>query len=293
MDTGFHYNRTLSSGLNRHAISFQTSAVASTSEMMMMGDYYPMNSTSTLGTRFSNCDIANSSSGFTQAGNPNSSGSVLADSIPGLKHDAGLAVEWSAEEQHKLDEGLSQFADEPSIMRYIKIAATLRDKTVRDVALRCRWMARKRRKQEGLNMGKKLKDKKDTLVESFTKPSISSVPTLNVAPFSVTMNNHVQIDSITFEALSGSIRNLLEQNNQVIGQISANISSMKLQDNIDLFNHMKNNITTILNNMRYMPGPPFPVSLNEDLAHSILPTSSQTMMFEGSGGMYMKQEPGF
>lgn len=33
-----------------------------------------------------------------------------------------------------------RYADEPSIMRYIKIAATLRDKTVRDVALRCRWM---------------------------------------------------------------------------------------------------------------------------------------------------------
>ena len=33
-----------------------------------------------------------------------------------------------------------RFSDEPSIMRYIKIAATLRDKTVRDVALRCRWM---------------------------------------------------------------------------------------------------------------------------------------------------------
>lgn len=33
-----------------------------------------------------------------------------------------------------------RFADEPSILRYIKIAATLRDKTVRDVALRCRWM---------------------------------------------------------------------------------------------------------------------------------------------------------
>lgn len=26
-------------------------------------------------------------------------------------------------------------------MRYIKIAATLNDKTVRDVAMRCRWMA--------------------------------------------------------------------------------------------------------------------------------------------------------
>lgn len=33
-----------------------------------------------------------------------------------------------------------RFANEPSIMKYIKIAASLRDKTVRDVALRCRWM---------------------------------------------------------------------------------------------------------------------------------------------------------
>ncbi|KVH97543.1 uncharacterized protein LOC112523374 isoform X2 [Cynara cardunculus var. scolymus] len=287
MDTGFQYDR----ALNQHAISFQTSAIASTSEMIMMGDYYLMNNR-TAGTRFSgNSGIANSSSGFTQPGN--SCGSVLADSVQGLKHDAGLAVEWSVDEQHKLEEGLSKYANEPSIMRYIKIAATLRDKTVRDVALRCRWMARKRRKQDEPNIGKKLKEKKDNLVESSSKPSISSLPTFNVAPFSVTMNNQVQIDGITFEALSGSIRHLLEQNNQVLGQISANISSMKLQDNIDLFSHMKNNITAILNDMRYMPGPPLPVSLNDDLAHSILPTTSQTMMFEASSGMYMKQEPGF
>lgn len=35
---------------------------------------------------------------------------------------------------------MARHADEPSIMRYVKIAASLRDKTVRDVALRCRWM---------------------------------------------------------------------------------------------------------------------------------------------------------
>lgn len=34
-----------------------------------------------------------------------------------------------------------RFADEPGIIRYVKIAATLRNKTVRDVALRCRWLA--------------------------------------------------------------------------------------------------------------------------------------------------------
>ncbi|XP_071707194.1 uncharacterized protein [Rutidosis leptorrhynchoides] len=289
MDTGFHYDRNIISAMNRHAISFQSSGVESTSDMIMMGDYYhPMNNNSaTTNTRFlGNSSLANSSSGFAQSGNSY-------DSVPGLKHDAGLAVEWSLEEQHKLDDGLSIFADEPSMMRYIKIAATLRDKTVRDVALRCRWMAGKRRKQDEPYMGKKLKDKKVNLMESSSKTSVSSVPTLAVAPFSVTMNNRVQIDGITFEALSGSIRHLIEQNNQILNQISANIASMKLQDNINLFNHTKNNISAILNNMRYLPGPPLPISLNEDLAHSILPTTSQRMMFEASNRMYRKQESGF
>ena len=33
-------------------------------------------------------------------------GSRLLDTGPGLKHEAGLAVEWSVEEQYKLEEGL-------------------------------------------------------------------------------------------------------------------------------------------------------------------------------------------
>jgi hypothetical protein len=41
-----------------------------------------------------------------QAGNSSASSSSLLDSVPGLKHDAGLAVEWSVEEQYKLEEGL-------------------------------------------------------------------------------------------------------------------------------------------------------------------------------------------
>nr|GFB82811.1 homeodomain-like protein [Tanacetum cinerariifolium] len=66
-----------------------------------------------------------------------------------------------------------------------------------------------------------------------------------------------------------------------------------LQENFDLFNHMKNNINAILNDIRYIPGPPLPVSLNEDLAHNILPTTSQSMMHDTSRGMHMKQEPRF
>ncbi|KAL6566273.1 hypothetical protein OROGR_001888 [Orobanche gracilis] len=64
----------------------------------------------------------------------------LVDPVPGLKHDTGLAAEWSIDEQLKLEEGLARCANEPSMLRYIKTAASLRNKTVRDVALRCRWM---------------------------------------------------------------------------------------------------------------------------------------------------------
>lgn len=33
-----------------------------------------------------------------------------------------------------------RYGHEPNIMKYIKIAARLQSKTVRDVALRCQWM---------------------------------------------------------------------------------------------------------------------------------------------------------
>ncbi|PPD86275.1 hypothetical protein GOBAR_DD16781 [Gossypium barbadense] len=52
------------------------------------------------------------------------------------KHEAGFAVEWSIDEHYILEDSLEKYKDEPSIMKYIKIAATLPDKTVRDVALR-------------------------------------------------------------------------------------------------------------------------------------------------------------
>lgn len=83
-------------------ISFQSSVINSTGEMMM-GDYYGMNSTS--GIMFSgNSGMGNSSSsGFAQIGK-----ACASDAVAGLKHDAGLAVEWSVEEQYKLEEGISK-----------------------------------------------------------------------------------------------------------------------------------------------------------------------------------------
>ncbi|KAL1807584.1 hypothetical protein DCAR_0726964 [Daucus carota subsp. sativus] len=290
-NSGYYLEQSMAPILNRQ-ISFQSSAMDNTSDMIYTGNYYGANRNAegsiVLGSSSSNAGLRAHQAAST-------SSPLLVDSVPGLKHEAGLAVEWSVEEQYRLEEGLAKYADEPSILRYIKIAAMLHDKTVRDVALRCRWMTRKRRKQEDHNFGKKVKDRKDKLMESSSKATTSSVSPLNVAGYSFMRNYQSGNDRMSREALDGA-RHLLEQNNEVLRHISANLSVFKLQENIDLFSCTRNNITTILNHMSNMRGvmsrmPPLPLSINEELANSILPITFQRMMFGLPSGSQLKQEP--
>lgn len=221
--------------------------------------------------------ITSCSSGSNDNSPGNALGSLLLDTVPGLKHEAGLAVEWSVEEQYKLEEGLVKFADEPSIMKYIKIAAVLGDKTVRDVALRCRWMMDR--------------------MESCFKTNTSASP-MNLAAYAIPLQPRDQSDSTSpISALIGTTRHLLEENNHTLGRISANLASLKLQDNIDLFLRIRSNLTSILNDMRNVPGimsqmPPLPVFINEELASSTFSSSTQCMMIGSSSGIHLKQEPG-
>lgn len=295
-------------GFHQQALSFQSGAIgSSSSQMMLMSDYY-----SHLGVNF---DVNNSGvgGGMLYSGNPtmmttNSSSSnsprtsqygscsdsFLIDTVPGLKHDTGLAVEWTVEELYKLEEGLIKYANEPRIMKYIKIAASLRDKNVRDVALRCRWITRKRRKPEDYSLGKKVKDRKDNLAE-MSSMSSASASLMRLAPYSLSTNHHGHGDVLPSGALLGT-RRLLEENNQALNKISANLSTFMLQDNVDLFFQTKNNLTVILNKMKNMPGimsqmPPLPVFLNEELASSLPPSSAQPMMFGCRSGIQLKQEP--
>jgi len=59
--------------------------------------------------------------------------------------DEEHTVDWTIEEQNLLESGLARFTPDchTSLTRYIKIAAMLPKKGVRDVALRVRWMTRK------------------------------------------------------------------------------------------------------------------------------------------------------
>ncbi|XP_026380550.1 uncharacterized protein LOC113275286 isoform X2 [Papaver somniferum] len=300
---GYNHDAILASVLNnRHSISFQSGAVNSSSssaEMIPMNtnSYGGVAGMSNVGNSGINLMNNNSNPGFVNSGlNSSGGGSLNYESVSGLNHDLELAVDWSLPEQTRLEEGLVRYADEPSIMRYIKIAALLPDKTVRDVALRCRWMTKengKRRKQEEHYMGKKVKDRKEKFGESSSQLNLPPSPALNMSAYALMAHHMDQSDQISCEVLGSRTRHLLGENIQILSQIKANLETFKIHDNVNLFCHTRNNLAAILNNLRDMPGimsqmPPLPVSVNEDLVNSILP---HTAMFGSANGIYMKQEP--
>lgn len=270
--SGFGHEGSLSS------INFQTNT--SSSEM---GPYFGR-SGALLGM---NMMSSNANSGLVVQNGYSSNSSL--DSVSGLKPDTPLATEWSTEEQLRLEVGLENYKDKPSIMKYIKIAATLPDKTVRDVALRCRWMTRKRRKAEEINCGKRISYSKDKQVEL-----TSSIP--SVSPSS--MASYPFLMPSTTSDLSGNAISLLDQNVRAFSQIRANLSSYKAHDNIDLFYQARNNLISIQNDMNNMPGlmsqmPPLPVAMDDDLSATLMSYSTLALPFNTmqNGGFHMKQEP--
>uniref|UniRef100_A0A1D1YNM8 Histone H2A deubiquitinase MYSM1 n=1 Tax=Anthurium amnicola TaxID=1678845 RepID=A0A1D1YNM8_9ARAE len=283
---GFHQRMIPSSFYNHHMVSFQSKPGSSSSRISPTGTNIvgAVNSTSEM------IYTGNPGGDNTSLGIPsvNAAGVLHLDPMPGLKHDTGLAVDWSLEEQSLLEKGLVKYFDEPYIMKYIKIAATLQNKTVRDVALRCRWMINKengkRHKQEEYYTGKKLKDRKEKQVEFSSRADVVSSQPPNIPACSFMMQHVNGINGISREvsSIDGATRLLLEENAQVLCQIENNLDALKLQDNIDLFFHTKNNINTILNRMSEMPGimsqmPPLPVSTNEEVVDAIFLGSSQVI----------------
>uniref|UniRef100_A0A1D1XTM8 Histone H2A deubiquitinase MYSM1 n=1 Tax=Anthurium amnicola TaxID=1678845 RepID=A0A1D1XTM8_9ARAE len=214
----------------------------------------------------------NPSNGHSTAPLPDNSASAQA-----LKHNPGLAVEWTPDEQSILEEGLSKYTSEPSIVRYAKIAMQLHDKTVRDVALRCKWMNKKesgKRKKDDHNLSKK--HNKKGVSDPSAKASAQLAARPSVPPYPLPMLPIDNDDEVSYKAIGGTTGQLLEQNAQHFRQISANLSSYQVQESINLFCQIQENILTILNDMNEMPNvmkqmPPLPVKLNEELANSILP----------------------
>ncbi|KAI4385825.1 hypothetical protein MLD38_003818 [Melastoma candidum] len=287
--------------MNRvHDISFQMGAISSSSEIMapMVGEYFGINGAVYPGGL--SAIMSTPAVGRACVGS-SSLGGLLLDTDSGTKHDEGLAVDWTAEEQAKLNEGIKRYANEPNIMKYIKMAGMLPSKTVRDVALRCRWLTRKRRKPEEHSVGKKICNKKDKLVESSKRMNLPSELLINTARSTSLFHPADRLEAAPFEGNIGPTKLLLEDNYRTFNQITANLHSLKLHENNDLLYRTRNNLAAILTEMRDMPGimrrmPPLPVSIDDDLASTILPITTKlpvifSMMYDSDGGNAMKQEP--
>lgn len=286
---GFHQGVMPSSLQNRHMLSFQSgSSFNSSADIGSSGQIG-----SSAGMFFSG-NPSMVSNGITAIGaqaGPSSSSSQL-DPVAGINQESGLSPEWTIEEQHVLKQGLIKYAGEHSIMKYIKIAAMLRRKTVRDVALRCRWLAEngKRRKLEEYYAGKRMYNRKEKMVDSCSILNRQMVTQGAATSYSPTMHQLNQNNLFSVEAppLDDVTQQLMNENNRVLHQISTNLATYKLQENTDLFCHTRNNITTILNNMSNMPGimsqmPPLPVTVNEELLNVLLSGSNQAFLFNGPG----------
>ncbi|KAL5998030.1 hypothetical protein ACLOJK_008964 [Asimina triloba] len=222
---------------------------------------------------------SNGAGGGVNLGHSNLGVSAPENSRPAqaLKHNPGLAAEWTLDEQAILEEGLTRFASDSNIVRYAKIAMQLQDKTVRDVALRCRWMNKKesgkRRKDE---LTRKSKDRKEKPSDPSGRPSTHLTSRPNVPPYSLPVLQMDSNDGISFEEIGGVTGQRLEQNAHAFRQITANLSAFKIQDNISLLCQARDNILAIMNDLKDTDGvmkqmPPLPVKVNEDLANSILP----------------------
>ncbi|CAN8294338.1 unnamed protein product [Cochlearia groenlandica] len=212
-------------------------------------------------------------------------------SVSGVKSEAALVMDWSVEEQYVLENGLAKLKDEPQISKYAKIAATLPDKTVRDVALRCRWMTRKRRKREDNSARKNIGNRKPSF-SSLLFSWVCMVFKRNRSVLSV----RLPLLKLFFSGLSELVMNLLQQNTRAFSQISYNLSACQLQDNTSLFYEARNNINAILTDMKEMPGimsrmPPLPISINDDLVSRLLSSTPQPLSYTIPPSIHLKQEP--
>uniref|UniRef100_A0A0D9WB14 Myb-like domain-containing protein n=1 Tax=Leersia perrieri TaxID=77586 RepID=A0A0D9WB14_9ORYZ len=199
---GFHQGITASM-YNHHMLSFQSN---SSSEL---GSGSPAAGDMVMAPRSMNGGSSSSAGLFLSPNNggvlgnasvvgPSSSSSaadVYRSTVPPkYKFVTGSPSDWSEQELNILKEGLVRYAREPNIMKYIKIAAMLPKRTIRDVALRCWWSTGKdrRKKPDGFFTGKKIRDMKpiqDKMVASSSMANFHLAPANTVTPFSISMQH--------------------------------------------------------------------------------------------------------
>ncbi|XP_047937546.1 uncharacterized protein LOC125185106 isoform X4 [Salvia hispanica] len=183
--------------------------------------------------------------------------------IPIFKHQKTISMNWTTEEHAFLVDYLAQ---DSSVFDYANIAVLLKTKTVRDVALRCRWIAKKgisKRWKDDLSV-RNSKERRENFIHSTVRPSRLSIQ----SGASQAAGNIPEND------LAGATKQLLLENALALKQISKNHSTLQLRQNIGLLSQARENISKILTNLAEM-GPAMKKmaelpKLDEELANSIL-----------------------
>lgn len=212
-----------------------------------------------------------------------------------LQHNAYLTVEWTPEEQSVVEELLVKYASESKMYCYAQIARQLKDKYLRDVVLRCRWMSEKEKEKRGKgHISRKNEDKEEKVADSMPKLAYVANRTNGTPNAQAVMSTDTPY-GMSYEEIGGPTGQLLEQNTLILDQINANFATLKIQENNDrlvqiqenddrlvqiqenndLLIQVLDNFRTLLNNfndsseiMALMP--PLPVKIDEELANANL-----------------------
>ncbi|OEL29493.1 hypothetical protein BAE44_0009489, partial [Dichanthelium oligosanthes] len=260
---------------NQHVVSFQTSATTSGSGAM---------------PTYLDCSTGMDASVGMLSTTPSvvvSTGSSTMPADPGqnLKYGGPLAADWTHLELQILRDGLEKYVHEQGIMKYIKIAASLPNKTKK--------VNTRRRKPQEHHTGRNIKERKDKFVETAlwgaNHPLQTGMRANSFVPHNVQNNMFLSGAS----EIDRPVQHLLEENNRLLNQIETNILTFQAQNNIDLFHRAKRNINDLLCITTQLPGmgtkmPPLRVSVNENLASFVFPGITMDQVL---GSNHLKEEP--
>ena len=167
---------------------------------------------------------------------------------------AGTAHQWNDQEQAALEAGLLRYPSNvySNVTRYVKIAAALPTKSVRDVAHRVKWMA---------DQGRVVRPISESGAISRT-----SVPTSakGVAGAGHGARGGDAKSKVVDPEQETHVNAVLQENVLIINRMRDNLLNGSLNDNVELMMRFRTNITAVLNWLTTLPPqmPQMPVQIN-------------------------------
>jgi len=174
-------------------------------------------------------------------------------------------TKWSEAEQQELEAALKKFPQDKfsPLGRYIKMSALFPKKSVRDVALRVKWLSKreekKKKKGHDSSSKKSRQDKADKVGSAAWQRQQALGEKQNAAYTPIT--------------------DVLDQNLVVIKQIQQNMMHNKVRENTDLLLKFRDNLMKAHGAMAGIGGimkqmPPLPAQVNTQLLQSVLPAKN-------------------